>query len=176
MASFRFGNIPATFSPYLLLLCFLQLSTPHLSLSQGAGAEDIHDLLPKLGLPRGLIPGNVKSYEVSPLGYFSINLSNPCYVQFHRLVHFDTQIRGKIISYGLVTDLSGILVKELFVWIPLAGINRAAANGSGDGDDTVEFQVGVFTETYPANKFEAVPPCLTTEPSVWANFGLDSII
>ncbi|KAJ4824736.1 hypothetical protein Tsubulata_014991, partial [Turnera subulata] len=142
----------AAASPPLYLVCFLFLflSFPHLSLST---TDDVHDLLPKYGFPRGLIPNNVESYTLSPSGSFSIKLTNPCYIHFDRLVYYDTEIKGKL-SFGAVTDVSGIQAKKLFLWVSVTGIEV-----SKDGDGSIEFFSGFLSEKLPAKQFEEIPVC-----------------
>ncbi|XP_028759606.1 uncharacterized protein LOC114718456 [Neltuma alba] len=113
---------------------------------------NVHDLLTKYGLPRGLLPNNVKSYALSSDGSFRVELQKPCYVQFDRLVYYDKVITGKL-TYGSVSDVSGIQAKKLFIWLPVTGIKANEKSG------TVEFYVGPLSEELPAHQFDEVPSC-----------------
>jgi hypothetical protein len=150
----------------LLLLLLTLLSETHLSLSLRnpnlnpnrpssplqSITEDVHDLLIKYGLPKGLLPNNVKAYTLSDDGSFSIELTNPCYVQFDQLVYYDKKINGRL-SYGSVSSVSGIQAKKLFLWVSVTGMQA-------DKDtDTIEFYVGALSEKLPAKQFENVPVC-----------------
>ncbi|KAH7837145.1 hypothetical protein Vadar_010153 [Vaccinium darrowii] len=109
-----------SFSLYLFL--FLFLSNIHLlSLSLSTTnptTADIHDLLPEYGFPKGLIPDAVESYTISSDGSFVVNLDRSCYVHFDdELVYYDKLVKGKM-SYGSVTDVSGIQAKKLFFLSP----------------------------------------------------------
>lgn len=142
---------------YLLLL---------LLLSVRGHDDDVHDLLPSYGFPRGLLPDNVISYSLprSADGPFSVELSSPCYVQFHgQLVYYDTDISGRL-SYGVVTDVVGIQAKELFVWLTVTGMKANAENG------VIEFYVGALSKSLPEDDFAVVPTCRTR---IGAGFNTD---
>lgn len=131
---------------------------------------DVHDLLPKYGLPKGLLPNNVRSYTLSEDGTFEIHLENPCYVHFDQLVYYNKNIKGKL-SFGSVSDVSGIQAKKLFIWVSVTGIHAE------QGSDSVEFYVGALSEKLPAKQFEDIPVCKNkacqgaSVESIWGNFG-----
>ncbi|XP_006651712.2 uncharacterized protein LOC102702550 [Oryza brachyantha] len=113
-----------------------------------------NDLLPKYGLPRGLIPDSVASYTFDEAtGAFEIRLSGTCYVWFgSHLVYYEKTVRGRL-TYGAIADLSGIQAKKLFLWVSVTGIVAHPDQG------TVEFQVGFISEALPASQFDKVPVC-----------------
>uniref|UniRef100_A0A0E0D4U3 DUF538 family protein n=1 Tax=Oryza meridionalis TaxID=40149 RepID=A0A0E0D4U3_9ORYZ len=113
-----------------------------------------NDLLPKYGLPRGLIPDSVASYSFDEAtGEFEIHLAGTCYVWFgSHLVYYERSVRGRL-SYGAISDLSGIQAKKLFLWVSVTGIVAHPDQG------TVEFQVGFVSEALPASQFDTVPAC-----------------
>ncbi|KAK1586355.1 hypothetical protein Q3G72_001720 [Acer saccharum] len=85
---------------------------------------DVHDLLTLYGLPKGLLPGNIESYTLqNDTGYFSIHLTDSCYVDFNPLVYYGKKITGRL-SYGAVTDISGIQAKKLFIWVSVTGMEK----------------------------------------------------
>ncbi|KAJ4850393.1 hypothetical protein Tsubulata_012420 [Turnera subulata] len=116
---------------YLIVLLFIFLSTPHLSLSSHEEEEDIHDFLPKYGLPRGLIPRNVESYTLSSSsGDFYIKLTRQCDVQIgikDTPVWYDEEIQGKIWK-GNMRVLSGINIKVGKLWCPVTGIRISSSD------------------------------------------------
>ncbi|KAI3434221.1 uncharacterized protein J3R85_006675 [Psidium guajava] len=120
--------------------------------SRSGSGDDVHDLLPQYGFPKGILPDNVASYSLSDDGAVEIRLRGPCYVQFDKLVYYDRKITGKL-SYGSVSSVSGIQVKKLFVWLPVTGMKSDAGSGM------IEFYVGALSEKLPAEEFEAVPAC-----------------
>ncbi|XP_059286674.1 uncharacterized protein LOC132040075 [Lycium ferocissimum] len=115
---------------------------------------DVHDLLPLYNLPKGLLPNNVKSYTISPKdNSFTVQLTHPCYVQFKdQLVYYEKYIKGKM-SYGKVSDVSGIQAKKVFVWVSVTGISV------DEESHMIEFHVGFLSEKLPANEFEDIPTC-----------------
>lgn len=145
---------------YLLSLLLLS-NTPLFSLSTTTTTTtptDIHDLLPEYGFPRGLIPDAVKSFSLSPDGSFAVNLDRPCYVHFDdELVYYDKAVRGRM-SYGSVSDVSGIQAKKLFLWVPVTGMTADKDAGM------IEFHVGALSEKLPAEQFESVPSCKNKGP------------
>lgn len=135
----------------IALLSLLFLCSAQLSLS----SADIHDLLPRFNLPRGILPREVKSYSLSNIdNSFTVELSsNPCYVTFDdQLVYYDRIIKGKL-QYGKVSGVSGIQAKKFFIWLSVTGIDVDEAN------DLIEFHVGAITKTLPAADFQDVRSC-----------------
>ncbi|KAJ4769550.1 hypothetical protein LUZ62_053807 [Rhynchospora pubera] len=118
------------------------------------GADKVHELLPKYGLPAGLLPDAVKSYTLSDDGAFEIQLSSSsCYVHFpSNLVYLDSTITGTL-SYGRLSNLSGIQAKKLFVWVTVTGIV------AHPDQNTVEFQVGFLSQSLPDSEFQTIPRC-----------------
>ncbi|XVF47490.1 hypothetical protein PTKIN_Ptkin03bG0113200 [Pterospermum kingtungense] len=126
---------------------------PGLPLSLISSTSDVHDLLPEYGLPRGILPNNVKSYTLSASREFTVELGSSCYVQFDdQLVYYEKKIGGKL-SYGAVHDASGIQAKKLFLWLPVTGIEADQDSGM------VHFFVGALSKTLPAKQFEDIPVC-----------------
>lgn len=131
----------------LLLLSLALLFETHLAIPP---TEDVHDLLPHFGFPRGLIPSSVKEYSLSEDGEFEVHMDHPCYVQFDDLVYYDKKIKGHL-SYGSVSDVTGIQAKKFFLWVPVTGIDAASGY--------IQFHVGALSETLPAEQFENVRVC-----------------
>ncbi|KAK9944711.1 hypothetical protein M0R45_010267 [Rubus argutus] len=68
------------------------------------------------------------------------------------LVYYNKNIKGKL-SFGSVSDVSGIQAKKLFIWVSVTGIHTE------QGSDLVEFYVGALSEKLPAKQFEDIPVC-----------------
>ncbi|CAN8321808.1 unnamed protein product [Cochlearia groenlandica] len=119
-----------------------------------AGDDDIHDLLPRYGFPKGLLPNNVRSYNLSgDGGEFTVELTSSCYVHFpDQVVFYDNKLAGKL-SYGAVKDVVGIKAKEAFLWVPITAMK------SDQSSETVVFSVGFVSKSLPASMFENVPSC-----------------
>ncbi|KAJ6827621.1 uncharacterized protein M6B38_366965 [Iris pallida] len=136
--------------PLLFLVFFLLL--PFLSSSSDAGGPTVHELLPKYGLPVGLVPDAVESYTLSSNGEFEIRLSSPCYVHFSSLAYYGRTIRGRL-SYGAISDLEGVQAKKLFLWVSVTGMVAHPDTG------VIEFQVGLLSQSLPYSEFLEVPKC-----------------
>lgn len=121
-------------------------------ISLTSATKDIHDLLPDYGFPKGLIPNAVVSYTISSNGDFSIILSHPCYVEFDQLVYYDKLVKGKL-SYGSVTDVSGIQAKKFFLWVNVNGMSLDSSS------NMIEFHVGGLSQKLPADQFVEIPDC-----------------
>ncbi|GJZ08556.1 glutathione S-transferase T3-like protein [Tanacetum coccineum] len=101
-----------------------------------------------------ILPDAVQSYTLSPTdGSFTVMLTKPCYVKFDdQTVYYDKTIKGKL-TYGSVSNVSGIQAKELFVWLSVTGMDLDV------GGDMVEFHVGVLSKKLPVDMFRDVPEC-----------------
>ncbi|KAI3676917.1 hypothetical protein L1987_86532 [Smallanthus sonchifolius] len=141
MASF---NLP-------LLLALISI---HLFATVAVSGSDIHDILPEFGFPIGILPDAVESYTLSPTdGAFTVQLTRPCYVQFDdQTVYYSNNIEGKL-TYGSVSDVSGIQAKQFFLWLSVTGMDLDTSSGM------IEFHVGILSKKLPADMFQEVPEC-----------------
>lgn len=117
-------------------------------------SSDIHDILTQYGLPIGILPNAVESYTLSPTdGSFTVHLTRPCYVNFDdQTVYYNKLIQGKL-TYGSVSDVTGIQAKQLFLWLSVTGMDLDVNSGM------VEFHVGVLSKKLPVDMFQDVPDC-----------------
>ncbi|XP_062214922.1 uncharacterized protein LOC133915682 [Phragmites australis] len=139
-------------SPLLLLLLAAAVAAAAAGDALPNGAAN--DLLPKYGLPKGLVPDSVASYTFDEAtGRFEIHLTGTCYVHFgYHLVYYDKTIKGTL-SYGAMSDLSGVQAKKLFIWVSVTGMVAHPKQG------TIEFQAGFVSESLSASMFDEVPAC-----------------
>ncbi|XP_021891143.1 uncharacterized protein LOC110809579 [Carica papaya] len=150
-----FPSTAVLFLFFFLCLILLPLSLADSSLDPGLpspSSSDIHDILPKYGFPKGLLPANVKSYNLSTESVFTIELEEPCYVNFEKLVFYDRKITGKL-RYGSVSEVSGIQAKLAFIWVSVSAIEVDS------NSDMLEFFVGFISKKFPAKEFEKIPSC-----------------
>ncbi|XP_022153865.1 uncharacterized protein LOC111021277 [Momordica charantia] len=119
----------------------------------GSDAPSVYEILPKYGLPRGLLPDSVTDYTLSSDGRFAVHLAKPCYVKFDYLVYYDKTISGKL-EYGSITDLDGIEVQKLFLWLNVKEI-RVDLPPS----DNIYFQVGFINKKLDIDQFMTVHSC-----------------
>ncbi|XP_050369545.1 uncharacterized protein LOC126787691 [Argentina anserina] len=138
--------------PILLLLLLSAAASPSLSLSSNSSAS-VFELLPKYGLPSGLLPASVTNYTLSDDGRFVVVLDKPCYIQFDYLVYYETSITGKL-SYGAITGLKGIQVQRLFFWFDVDEI-RVDLPPS----DSIYFTVGIINKKLDVDQFQSVHSC-----------------
>ncbi|XP_054776666.1 uncharacterized protein LOC129285131 [Prosopis cineraria] len=67
--------------------------------------DDVHDLLNKYGFPKGILPDNVKSYNLSDKGVLRVELQKRCTVSLG--IRYNTKIRARL-AYGSLTRVNGI--------------------------------------------------------------------
>lgn len=140
--------------PRLILLLFATAAAAAATASAASLKGAASDLLPKYGLPKGLIPDSVASYSFDEAtGAFEIHLASTCYVHFgSHLVYYEKEITGKL-SKGAISDLSGVQAKKLFLWVYVTGMVAHPDQG------TIEFQAGFISESLSASMFDEVPTC-----------------
>ncbi|KAL2940769.1 hypothetical protein RDABS01_029119 [Bienertia sinuspersici] len=145
----------ASAKPYLTIfsLLFIILSLfPSLSLSESSSSPTVFDLLPKYGLPIGLLPDCVTNYTLSDTGHFTIDLEHTCYIEFDYLAYYDTHISGTV-KFGSISNLKGIQVKQFF-WFNLDEVRVDEA-----ASDYIYFQVGIVTKKLNIHQFEYIHSC-----------------
>ncbi|KAI6670829.1 hypothetical protein NL676_005714 [Syzygium grande] len=148
LLSLTLASLLASFPPPSL-----SSPNPNPSPSSGSSSATVYELLPKFGLPSGLLPGSVRSYNLSDDGQFAVDLDKPCYVQFDYLVYYDRRITGKL-SYGSITDLEGIQVQRFLFWLDVDEI-RVDLPPS----DSIYFQVGIINKKLDVDQFKTVRSC-----------------
>ena len=138
----------------LTLLIFVSSATSEtLSLSPSDSPPTVFDILPKFGLPSGLLPDSVVNYTLAEDGRFAVELEGPCYVEFDYLVYYDKTITGKL-SYGSITELEGIEVRRFLIWFDVNEI-RVDLPPS----DSIYFQVGFINKKLDVDQFKVVRTC-----------------
>lgn len=120
--------------------------------TSGGANKTAHELLPKFGLPKGLLPGNVINYAMSKDGELIVQLSEPCYIQFSELAYYEKIITGRI-SYGLISNISGIQARKFLLWVAITNIVVDKEN------DSIQFNNGLLAEKHPSSEFNNVRPC-----------------
>jgi len=139
----------AKHSNTLILLIF----TTTLTLFSVSANETVYDLLPKFGLPSGLLPNTVTDYTLSDDGRFVVHLSDTCYIQFDYLVYYEKTITGKL-SYGSISDLKGIQVQRVFIWFNVDEIRVDLPPSN-----SIYFQVGIINKKLNVDQFKTVHSC-----------------
>lgn len=127
----------------LLLLSLLSLTHPY----------SIQDLLKSQGLPAGLFPNNVKSYDLDQYGRLKVYMDSPCTAKFETRVFFDSVVRANL-SYGGLIGLEGLSQEELFLWLPVKDI-IVYDQHSG----LILFDIGYAHKELSLSLFEEPPVC-----------------
>ncbi|XP_021821434.1 uncharacterized protein LOC110763010 [Prunus avium] len=135
-----------------ILLFFISIN-PRPSLSLSESPATVFEILPKYGLPSGLLPASVSNYTLSDDGRFVVVLGKPCYVQFEYLVYYEKTITGKL-TYGAITELKGIQVQRFLFWFDVDEI-RVDLPPS----DSIYFTVGIINKKLDVDQFENVHSC-----------------
>ncbi|KAJ0982775.1 hypothetical protein J5N97_011030 [Dioscorea zingiberensis] len=147
------------FSKPLLLLLLLSVAGGLFRAALASSPEPtsngttIYDLLPKFGLPPGLLPDTVINFILSDNGSFVVNLAGPCYVEFEYLTYYEPRITGTV-HYGSIDDLKGIQVRRFLIWFDVDSIRVDLPPA-----DFIYFQVGWISRKLTVGQFETVHSC-----------------
>ncbi|KAG8387351.1 hypothetical protein BUALT_Bualt02G0012400 [Buddleja alternifolia] len=114
----------------------------------------VYEILPKYGLPSGLLPDSVTDYTLSDDGKFEVHLKKSCYIEFDYTVYYEKKITGKL-SLGSISDLKGIQVQRFYIlWFDVDEI-RVDLPPS----DSIYFTVGIINKKLDVDQFLAVRSC-----------------
>lgn len=138
-------SLEATFLAFVLL---------SFSLAAAAAAySSIHELLRSHGLPAGLFPESVKSYNLDQRGRLEVNLDAPCLAKYETRVLFETVVRANL-SFGQLKGLEGLSQEELFLWLPVKDI---IVNDPSSG--LILIDIGLAHKQLSLSLFEDPPVC-----------------
>ncbi|KAH7836359.1 hypothetical protein Vadar_000285 [Vaccinium darrowii] len=127
----------------ILFLSLLSLAHPY----------SIHDLLRSQGLPAGLFPNNVKSYDLDEFDRLKVYMEWPCTAMFETRLFFDSVVTGNL-SYGGLTGVEGLSQQELFLWLPVKDIIV-----SDQASGLILFDIGYALKELSLSLFEDPPVC-----------------
>ncbi|XP_045821170.1 uncharacterized protein LOC123914183 [Trifolium pratense] len=136
-----------------LIFLIVSLTLTLFCITNSTAKESIYDLLPKYGLPSGLLPNTVTDYTLFDDGRFVVYLENTCYIQFDYLVYYEKKITGKL-SYGSISDLKGIQVQRVFIWFNVDEIKVDLPPSN-----SIYFQVGIINKKLSVDQFKTVHSC-----------------
>lgn len=147
----------ASTTSYLTIFSLLLLISLSLSSSPARSQSptpSVYDILPRFGLPSGLLPNCVTSYSFNPEdGSFIVELEKPCYVPFDYLVYYHKRITGTL-KLGSITNLNGIQVKRFFIWFDVDEIKVDLPPS-----DSIYFQIGLINKKLSVDQFQTVHSC-----------------
>ncbi|XP_016581315.1 uncharacterized protein LOC107878729 isoform X2 [Capsicum annuum] len=129
---------------HMLFLFFFKVAISSMS---------IHDLLKSKGLPAGLLPKEVKSYNLSNNGLLEVFLDGPCLAKFDTMALYDSVVKANL-TYGSLAGVEGLSQQELFVWLPVKGI---IVNDPLSG--LILFDIGLAHKQLSLSLFEDPPHC-----------------
>ncbi|GMI63697.1 hypothetical protein HRI_000039000 [Hibiscus trionum] len=138
---------------FLHFLTIFSLLSPFSLSSPSSPPPSIHDLLVSRGLPKGLLPEEVKSYTLSDNGTLEVFLDEPCLTKYENRVFFDSVVRANL-SYGSLIGVVGLSQEELFLWLPVKDI---IVNDPKSG--LILFDIGVAYKQLSLSLFEEPPHC-----------------
>ncbi|XP_073040245.1 uncharacterized protein [Primulina eburnea] len=133
----------------------LSPSDPHSST-----ARSFYDVLKSNGLPMGIFPKGISDFSLDPAsGRFELHLlpPSPCDAKFETRVRYTFNISG-FVNYGKIANLSGVAAQELFLWLPVKGI-QVDVPSSG----LIYFDVGVVFKQFSLSFFEEPKDCDAVE-------------
>lgn len=145
----------ATHPLLLFLLPAIAAAAAGASPSSSASTDDTptaYEMLERYDFPRGILPLGVEGYDLRADGGFEVYFPRECEFLLSRqwLVKYDTRIAGAA-SAGKLSALEGIYVKVLFLWVPVAEVDR-------DGD-RLSFYIGPVSTSFPLGDFADSPHC-----------------
>lgn len=139
-------SLEATFLVFLVIVVVFPFSV-------AASYSSIHELLRSHGLPAGLFPESVKSYNLDQSGLLEVNLDGPCMTKYETRVLFETVVRANL-SFGQLKGFEGLSQEELFLWLPVKDI---IVNDPSSG--LILIDIGLAHKQLSLSLFEVPPVC-----------------
>ncbi|KAI3762217.1 hypothetical protein L1987_52642 [Smallanthus sonchifolius] len=125
-----------------------------LTAQSSSSPPSIYDALSSNGLPIGLLPKGITNYTIDPsTNRFEVHLNKSCNTKFETSVRFDWNFAG-VLSYGKISNLSGIAAQDLFLWFPVKGIHVDVPTSG-----IIYFDVGVVFKQFALSSFEIPKDC-----------------
>ncbi|CAI0406997.1 unnamed protein product [Linum tenue] len=136
-------------------------------------SSSLQKLLHSQGLPGGLFPDNVKSFDLDSSGRLEVELDGPCLAKFENRVFFESVLRANL-SFGGLIGMEGLTQEELFLWFPVKGI-FVTDPASG----VILLDIGLARKQLSVSLFEEPPSCKAQQGTIFEkalNFrGFDEI-
>ncbi|KAL9329254.1 hypothetical protein ACSQ67_004257 [Phaseolus vulgaris] len=138
-------------TPLFLLLIIILL--PLTGTAAQDNSSDLHKVLHRHGLPAGLFPQSVRSYDLDQTGRLEVHLDRPCLAQYETRVFFDSVVRANL-SFGQLKVFEGMSRQELFLWLPVKDI-IVTDPSSG----LILIDIGLALKHLSLSRFEDSPIC-----------------
>ncbi|CAK9136245.1 unnamed protein product [Ilex paraguariensis] len=132
----------------LLLISLILFSTP----AVGDDALTVYEALQQYGFPVGILPVGVTSYELdTSTGEFTVYFNETCTFNIDGYdLKYKTTVTG-VVSTDKITNLKGVQVKVLFLWVSIVEVSR--------DEDELSFSVGIASANFPIDSFVESPQC-----------------
>ncbi|KZV47958.1 hypothetical protein F511_32049 [Dorcoceras hygrometricum] len=158
------STLSHTFFIALSMIFTLTLAMGSAELSPGdsrsSPAMSFYDVLKSNGLPMGIFPKGISDFYLDPdSGRFELHMlpPSPCDAKFETRVRYTFNISG-FVNYGRIANLSGVAAQELFLWLPVKGI-QVDVPSSG----LIYFDVGMVFKQFSLSFFEEPKDCNAVE-------------
>ncbi|KAI0495160.1 hypothetical protein KFK09_025309 [Dendrobium nobile] len=140
--------------PYFAITFQILLAFALFLSNDGDDDGSVQDLLRAYGLPPGLLPSAVNSYDLDrETGLLEVHLDSPCFAKYDGLVFFNQTVRGNL-SHGSLKGLVGFSQEELFIWLP---VKEVLLTDPSSG--VIFFDIGVAHKQLSLSLFENPPDC-----------------
>lgn len=151
----RTGGEITTMIHLLIPLLFLSHLLPLIPAVCGGDstAPTAYEVLQSFDFPVGLLPKGVTGYDLDEsTGRFNAYLNGSCSFSLDGSyqLSYKSKISGRI-SKGKLTNLSGISVKVLILWLNIVEVTR------DEGD--LDFSVGIASADFSVDNFSISPEC-----------------
>ncbi|KAL3648060.1 hypothetical protein CASFOL_009028 [Castilleja foliolosa] len=124
-----------------------------LSAAAGSAVLTAYDVIQSYDFPVGILPQGVTHYDLdASSGKFNAYLNGSC--SFSLEGSYQLRYKSRISGYiykDKLTDLSGVSVKVLFLWLNIVEVRRKG--------DELQFSVGVASAGFGIDNFLICPQC-----------------
>lgn len=144
----RMRPVSSTSMGFLCIIFLLLVSSG----ARGDNSETAYEVLQEYDFPIGLLPKSVLGYTIDrTTGKFSVYLEDTCSFSIESYdLKYKPTITG-VITKGKISDLSGISVKVLILWLNIVEVTR-------QGDELM-LSVGIASADFPVSSFAERPTC-----------------
>ncbi|KAK2965179.1 hypothetical protein RJ640_019934 [Escallonia rubra] len=138
---------------FTLSLLYLSPFIASIAVADGGDSFSAYEILQSYDFPVGILPKGAKGYDLDDTtGKFHAYFSGACSFSLEGSyqLRYKSTISGSI-SKDRLTNLSGVSVKVLFLWLNIVEVVR---NG-----DVLEFSVGIASAKFTIDSFDVSPQC-----------------
>ncbi|GAB2287304.1 hypothetical protein Dimus_021685 [Dionaea muscipula] len=131
----------------------LSSAVPNPNPNPAAGKPSAYEVLQSYSFPVGLLPKGIVGYDLDEsTGKFAAYMNETCKFSLEGSyqLEYRSTIRGYI-SNGKLSNLEGVKVKILFLWVAIVEVRRSP--------DGLEFSVGIASAEFPIDNFYESPQC-----------------